>query len=49
MKKICVVTPCYNEESNIAILCDAVKQEFRKLPNYEYCHLFIDNNSEDNT
>jgi len=48
-KKICVVTPCYNEESNVVLLYEAVKKEFQKLPRYEYCHLFIDNDSQDKT
>jgi polyisoprenyl-phosphate glycosyltransferase len=48
-KRICVVTPCYNEESNVIPLYEAVKEEFNKLSQYEYCHLFIDNCSQDKT
>lgn len=48
-KHICVVTPCFNEEANVIQLYEAVKLEFSKLPQYEYSHLFIDNDSEDNT
>jgi len=48
-KNICVVTPCYNEEKNVVLLYEAVKKEFEKLSQYQYHHLFIDNNSSDNT
>ncbi|WP_332445850.1 glycosyltransferase family 2 protein [Sphaerochaeta sp.] len=48
-KHICIVTPCYNEEENVRALYEAVKEQFRKLPQYEYSHLFIDNASQDKT
>ena len=48
MKKISIVTPTYNEEENIELLCKKVGKEFTKL-NYEYEHIVIDNNSSDNT
>ena len=48
-KKICIVTPCYNEEANVVPLYEAVKKEFEKLPDYAYSHLFIDNDSKDKT
>jgi polyisoprenyl-phosphate glycosyltransferase len=48
-KTVCVVTPCYNEEGNVVPLYEAVKKEFEKLPEYAYCHLFIDNDSQDQT
>ena len=48
-KTICVVTPCYNEKGNIRQIYEAVKEEFSKLDNYNYYHLFIDNNSHDGT
>jgi len=47
MKKITVMTPCYNEEGNIEDLYLRVKEVFNQLPNYEYEHLFIDNASQD--
>ena len=31
MKKISIVTPTYNEEDNIQLLCDDIKKEFSKL------------------
>ncbi len=47
MKKISVMTPVYNEEGNIRNLYEAVKEQFDKLPQYEYEHIFIDNYSTD--
>jgi glycosyltransferase involved in cell wall biosynthesis len=50
MKTITIVTPCYNEEENIAEVYRQVKQVFsEKLPQYRYEHLFIDNASKDKT
>ena len=41
------MTPVYNEEGNINNLYNAVKEQFDKLPQYEYEHIFIDNYSTD--
>jgi glycosyltransferase involved in cell wall biosynthesis len=50
MKKICIVIPCFNEEGNINKIYDRVLQVFnKKLFNYKYDFLFIDNDSTDNT
>ncbi|MDR3047262.1 MAG: glycosyltransferase family 2 protein [Bacteroidales bacterium] len=49
MKKITVLTACFNEEENVEILYNEVKKQFDILPQYEYEHLFIDNASTDNT
>jgi len=49
MKKISIVTPCYNEEQNVEKLFDSVKAVFDNLPQYEFEHIFIDNCSKDNT
>ena len=49
MKKISVVTPCFNEEQNVELLYGAVKELFRKSGAYDYEHLFIDNASTDGT
>ena len=49
MKKISVVTACYNEEDNIFEVYTQVKAVFNELKNYSYEHLFIDNNSRDKT
>ena len=48
MKKISIVTPTYNEEENIELLCEKIKNQFIQLK-YEYEHIVIDNNSTDNT
>jgi len=49
MKKISIVTPCFNEEANVEALCTRVKEIFQKLGSYDYEHIFIDNASSDNT
>ena len=49
-KKISIVTPCYNEEPNVAELYRQVKAQFDKLSvQYDYEHIFIDNASTDHT
>jgi glycosyltransferase involved in cell wall biosynthesis len=49
MKKISIVTPCYNEEDNVEELYLKVKNQFEQLPQYCYEHIFIDNCSSDKT
>lgn len=50
MKKISIVTPCYNEEENVEELYNQVKSQFMQLSDkYMYEHIFIDNASTDNT
>ncbi len=49
MKKISVVTPCYNEEGNVELLHKAVVDIFTRLGNYRLEHIFIDNASVDGT
>ena len=50
MKLISIVTACYNEEENIKLLSTKVRELFEgSLSNYDYEHIFIDNNSSDNT
>lgn len=48
MKKISIITPTYNEELNIKILCEKIKNEFTNI-NYDYEHVIIDNCSTDKT
>ncbi len=48
-KKISILTACYNEEENVEILCNEIKKVFEQLPQYDYEHIFIDNNSQDKT
>lgn len=50
MKKISIVTACYNEEENIGEVYTRVKKVMdEKFSNYKYEHIFIDNASEDKT
>jgi glycosyltransferase involved in cell wall biosynthesis len=49
MKKISVVTPCFNEEANVEALYKRVKEILQTHGSYEYEHLFIDNASTDRT
>ena len=50
MKRISVVSPCFNEEDNVAACYEAVKAIFdRDLPDYEREHIFVDNASSDRT
>lgn len=49
MKHISVMTPVYNEEGNINNLYLAVMEQFVKMPQYTYEHIFIDNCSTDNS
>jgi len=49
MKKISILTPCYNEEENVNNLYNATKKQFDALPQYAYEHVFIDNCSTDRT
>ena len=50
MKKISIVTACYNEEENVIELINRVRKvmEFHSTK-YDYEHIFIDNASEDTT
>ncbi len=49
MKRISIVSPCYNEEGNVEALTDRVRQLFATLPQYSYEHILIDNHSTDST
>ena len=49
MKRISVVTPCFNEEENVEEMYRQVKDIFSKLSDYAYEHIFIDNASADKT
>jgi len=48
VKKISVVSPCFNEQDNVTDCWQAVRKIFdEQLPDYELEHIFIDNNSSD--
>ena len=49
MKTISIVTPCYNEEENIADLVSRVSQICGSLNGYDYEIIAIDNASKDRT
>lgn len=49
-KTISIMVPTYNEEENVELMYQALKQMFKmELPNYNYEILFIDNKSKDKT
>ena len=50
MKKISILTACYNEEENVEELYKQVKHVMNtQVAHYNYEHIFIDNASEDKT
>ncbi len=49
MKLVTIITPCYNEQDNVREVYRQVKEQFARLENYRYEHIFIDNASTDNT
>ena len=46
--KISIVTPTYNEEKNIPLVIEKIKNIMSKV-DYDYEHIIIDNNSTDRT
>lgn len=49
MKKISIVTPCYNEQDNVEECARVIREVLLQYPAYTYEHIFIDNASTDNT
>jgi glycosyltransferase involved in cell wall biosynthesis len=49
MKTVSILTACYNEQDNVEELYERVRAEMVKLGTYRYEHIFIDNDSADNT
>lgn len=50
MKKISIVSSCYNEELNVDELCARVKAQMKKYKGkYDYEHILLDNGSTDKT
>jgi len=47
MKKITIVSGCYNEKDNLEELYRRVKEVFKDLNEFEYEHIIIDNDSTD--
>jgi len=49
MRKICIMSPCFNEVGNVRELYARVCAATAQIPKYEYEILFIDNRSTDGT
>jgi len=49
MKTVSIITPCYNEESNVTEVYNRVREVMAGLGRYRYEHIFIDNSSRDRT
>lgn len=50
MKKlVSIVTPCFNEESNVEELASRIRAAMESQGKYDYEHIFIDNSSDDST
>lgn len=50
MKKISIITPCYNEEANVEICARELRKVMQEqLSGYDYEHIFADNASTDST
>ena len=50
MKKISVITPCFNEAENVEVCASELKKVMsEQLPGYDYEHIFADNASTDAT
>ncbi len=48
-KRISIVTPCYNEEANVAEVVRRMRAVMDAQDTYDYEHIFIDNSSHDGT
>lgn len=49
MKKISLIIPCYNEEEALPFFYPAIDDVSRKMENYEFEFLFVDDGSKDRT
>ncbi|EJL68239.1 glycosyltransferase family 2 protein [Chryseobacterium populi] len=49
MKKISIVIPAYNEEGNVAMIHQKIKEVFSGLSNYDFEIIFVNDGSRDNT
>lgn len=45
--KLSVIIPCYNEENNVELIYNEIKNNFKKIKDYEI--IFINDGSKDNT
>ena len=49
MTLVTILTPCYNEQDNVAEVYRRVREAMANVPDCDYEHLFIDNASRDRT
>ncbi|KFF74567.1 glycosyl transferase family 2 [Chryseobacterium sp. P1-3] len=49
MKKISIVIPAYNEEGNVAVIHQKIKEVFDGLHHYDFEIIFVNDGSRDNT
>ncbi|WP_419870912.1 glycosyltransferase family 2 protein [Chryseobacterium sp. CT-SW4] len=49
MKKISIVIPAYNEEGNIPLIHEKIKNVFSQLDHYDFEIIFVNDGSRDNT
>ena len=50
MKKISIITPCFNEKENLIECCERIKKIFNnELKTFDYEHIIVDNNSDGET
>ncbi|RKS98112.1 glycosyltransferase family 2 protein [Chryseobacterium defluvii] len=49
MKKISIVIPAHNEEGNVALVHEKIKEVFSRLNNYDFEIIFVNDGSRDNT
>ena len=50
MKKISIITPCFNEEEALYNCTSSIKKLFEnQLKNFDYEHIICDNNSNEKT
>jgi len=48
-KTISIMTPCFNEQDNVRLLYNQVREVMLRIGKYRYEHIFIDNSSKDAT
>ena len=49
MKKISIIIPAHNEEENIFLIHQRIKNVFSELENYRFEIIFVNDGSRDNT
>ncbi|MDH6253688.1 glycosyltransferase involved in cell wall biosynthesis [Chryseobacterium sp. H1D6B] len=49
MKKISIVIPAFNEEGNVAVIHQKIKEVFAELNHYDFEIIFVNDGSRDNT